>query len=122
VDEATLIKVHALPYVSAIDAGVLSVMASFSSWHGVKMTEQEPLTDVLKKRMGFAGLVVSDWNTHGQVAGCSNASSPAAVNAGIDLLMAPDSWKPLYHSLIAQGARRERCRWPAWTKVGAVQA
>ena len=103
VDEATLIKVHALPYVSAIDAGVLSVMASFSSWHGVKMTgNRSLLTDVLKKRMGFAGLVVSDWNAHGQVAGCSNASCPQAVNAGIDLLMAPDSWKPLYHSLIAQ--------------------
>jgi beta-glucosidase len=103
VDEATLIKVHALPYVSAIDAGVLSVMASFSSWHGVKMTGNKSLlTDVLKKRMGFAGLVVSDWNAHGQVAGCSNASCPQAVNAGIDLLMAPDSWKPLYHSLIAQ--------------------
>lgn len=103
VDEASLIKVHALPYVSAIDAGVLSVMASFSSWHGVKMTgNKNLLTDVLKKRMGFAGLVVSDWNAHGQVAGCSNASCPQAINAGIDLLMAPDSWKPLYHSLIAQ--------------------
>lgn len=103
VDEATLIKVHAQPYVSAIDAGVLSIMASFSSWHGVKMTGNKSLlTDVLKKRMGFAGLVVSDWNAHGQVAGCSNASCPQAVNAGIDMLMAPDSWKALYHSLIAQ--------------------
>lgn len=103
IDEATLIKVHAKPYVSAIDAGVLSVMASFSSWHGVKMAGNKSLlTDVLKKRMGFAGLVVSDWNAHGQVAGCSNASCPQAVNAGIDLLMAPDSWKALYHSLIAQ--------------------
>lgn len=103
IDEPTLVRTHALPYVSAIDAGVLSVMASFSSWHGVKMTgNRSLLTDVLRGRMGFGGLVVSDWNAHGQVAGCSNASCPQAVNAGIDLLMAPDSWKGLYTSLIAQ--------------------
>src|SRR3546814_6594002 len=52
--------------------------------------------------MGFGGFVVSDWNAHGQVAGCTNQSCPQAINAGLDMYMAPDSWKPLWHSLLAQ--------------------
>ncbi|MBB3953747.1 glycoside hydrolase family 3 protein [Novosphingobium sediminicola] len=103
ISEEKLRDIHGTPYVAAINAGVLSIMASFSSWNGEKMTgNHSMLTDVLKKRMDFGGLVVSDWNAHGQVAGCSNASCPRAITAGIDMLMAPDSWKALYTSLNAQ--------------------
>jgi beta-glucosidase len=103
VDEATLIRLHAQGYPAAIEAGVMTIMASFSSWQGVKMTANRSLlTDVLKRRMGFDGFVVSDWNSHGQVPGCTNESCPAAVNAGIDMLMAPNDWKALYANLLAQ--------------------
>ena len=103
IDEATLRRIHGAPYVPAIENGVETVMASFSSWNGRKLTGHKGLlTDVLKDRMNFGGLVVSDWNAHGQVAGCTNASCPTALLAGIDLYMAPDSWKPLYASLLSQ--------------------
>ncbi|KQT32709.1 1,4-beta-D-glucan glucohydrolase [Sphingomonas sp. Leaf412] len=103
IDEATLRDVHGLPYVPVIEAGVGTVMTSFSSWNGVKMAGHKGLvTDVLKGRMDFGGFVVTDWNAHGQVAGCTNASCPQALLAGIDMYMAPDSWKPLYASLLAQ--------------------
>jgi beta-glucosidase len=103
ISEAELRDVHGTPYVPAVDAGVQTVMASFSSWNGEKLTGHKGLlTDILKKRMGFGGFVVSDWNAHGQVAGCTNASCPQAINAGIDMYMAPDTWKPLWHSLLAQ--------------------
>src|SRR5258705_12534662 len=49
--------------------------------------------DVLKGRLGFDGLVVSDWNGMEQVAGCSKWHCPQAINAGIDLAMVPDDWK-----------------------------
>ncbi|MEH3038085.1 MAG: exo 1,3/1,4-beta-D-glucan glucohydrolase [Sphingomonas adhaesiva] len=103
IDETTLRTIHGAPYVPAIENGVETVMASFSSWNGRKLTGHKGLlTDVLKERMNFGGLIVSDWNAHGQVAGCTNASCPTALLAGIDLYMAPDSWKPLYDSLLAQ--------------------
>ncbi len=103
IPEAELIRVHAPAYAAAIDAGALTVMASFSSWQGVKMTgNRSLLTDVLKQRMGFEGFVVSDWNSHGQLPGCSNVDCPAAVQAGIDMLMAPDGWKQLYRNLLGQ--------------------
>src|SRR3546814_13652213 len=82
ISEAELRDIHGLPYVAAIDAGVQTVMTSFSSWHGVKMAGNKSLvTGVLKDRMGFGGFVVSDWNAHGQVAGCTNQSCPQAINA-----------------------------------------
>ena len=102
ISEAELVAKHAQGYPASIDAGALTVMASFSSWNGVKHHGNKSLlTDVLKDRMGFAGLVVGDWNGHGQVAGCSATDCPAAINAGLDLFMAPDSWKGLFDSTLA---------------------
>lgn len=103
VDEATLIATHAAGYPAAIDAGALTVMVSFSSWNGVKNHGNESLlTGVLKGRTGFQGLVVGDWNGHGQVPGCTVTDCPAALLAGLDLYMAPDSWKDLYESLLKE--------------------
>ena len=103
IDEHTLIAVHAAGYPPAIDAGVQTVMASFSSWNGVKMLGSKGLlTDALKQRMDFQGFVVGDWNAHGQVPGCSNEDCPVAFNNGADMLMAPDSWRGLYEHTLAE--------------------
>lgn len=101
--ETELIRLHNAGYPPAIDAGILSVMVSFSSWNGVKHTGNKSLlTDVLKGRMGFQGFVVGDWNAHGQVEGCTTVSCAQAYNAGMDMIMAPDSWKGLYDNTLAQ--------------------
>ena len=100
--EAQLRDIHAAGYVPGIAAGAQSVMASFNSFHGQKMHGHEPLlTGVLKERMNFGGFVVGDWNGHGQVEGCTNTDCPQAFNAGLDMAMAPDSWKGLYESTLA---------------------
>ncbi|WP_088308604.1 glycoside hydrolase family 3 protein [Novosphingobium sp. B 225] len=101
ISEAELIASHARGYPAAINAGALTVMASFSSWNGVKNHGNPTLlTDVLKGRMGFAGLVVGDWNGHGQVPGCTVTDCAATFNAGLDLAMASDSWKGLFESTV----------------------
>jgi beta-glucosidase len=103
IDEQELIRIHAAGYKPAIDAGILTIMASFSSWNGEKHTGNKSLlTDVLKERMGFTGFVVNDWNAHGQLPNCSNDNCPAAINAGIDMYMAPADWKGLYNNLLKQ--------------------
>ena len=102
ISETELRDVHTAGYLSAIEAGVQSVMASFSSWNGVKMHGNRGLLqDVLFDRLGFDGLVVGDWNAHGKLDGCTNEDCPDAFKAGIDVYMAPDSWKPLYDSTLA---------------------
>ncbi|TWB31771.1 exo-1,4-beta-glucosidase [Nitrospirillum bahiense] len=103
VSEQDLIRIHAAGYPAAVDAGIMTVMASFSSWQGAKMHGNKSLlTDVLKGRMGFDGFVVGDWNGHGQVPGCTADSCPAAVLAGLDMFMAPNDWKALFTNTVAQ--------------------
>ena len=101
ISEQELVSRHAAGYPAAIDAGALTVMASFSSWNGVKNHGNASLlTGALKQRMGFNGLLVGDWNAHGQVEGCMPTHCPAALNAGLDLYMAPDSWRGLFDSTL----------------------
>lgn len=99
--EAELRDVQAAGYPAAIRSGVQVVMASFNAYHGRKMHGyKELLSDVLVGRLGFDGFVVGDWNGHGQVKGCTNNSCAASVNAGLDMFMAPDSWKQLYYATL----------------------
>lgn len=101
--EKEMIALHAQGYVGGLEAGAQSVMASFNSWHGEKVHGSHYLlTQVLKERMNFDGFVVSDWNGHGQIPGCSNDSCAQAINAGIDIVMAPNDWKSLYYNTIDQ--------------------
>lgn len=104
VSEKELFEIHAQGYVSAIEAGVQSVMASFNSWNGDRLHGHKyMLTTVLKDRMGFDGFVIGDWNGHSFVRGCESANCPQAFNAGVDLFMAPEAdWKELYKNTLAQ--------------------
>jgi beta-glucosidase len=103
IPETTLRDIHNAGYVPAIEAGVQTVMISFSSWNGKKLTGNKGLiTDVLKGRMNFDGFTVGDWNAHGQVEGCTNDNCPQALNAGLDMYMAPDSWRGLYDNTLKQ--------------------
>lgn len=97
---AEMINIHGQGYYGALESGVQTVMASYNSWNDVangvdygKMHGAKPLlTDALKGEMGFDGFVVSDWNAIAQVPGCTVSSCPQAINAGIDMVMAPDDW------------------------------
>jgi beta-glucosidase len=102
-DERTLREVHGAGYPAAISAGDLIVMGSYNGWHGIKMHgNQLLLTDVLKGRWKFPGFVVGDWNAHEEIPGCTKFSCPESLNAGLDMYMAPDSWKQLYTHVLEQ--------------------
>jgi beta-glucosidase len=103
-----LVSVHGAGYLGALDAGVLTAMASFSSWtdsagyveHGKMHGNKVLLTDVLKERLAFDGLVVSDWDGIGQLPGCIPEDCPAAINAGIDIVMVPFKWKAFHANTV----------------------
>ena len=102
-NETELFNIHGQGYFSALDANVQTVMVSYSSLNGEKMHGQKYLiSEVLKKQMGFDGIVVSDWNGIGQVSGCANDDCAAAINAGIDLFMVPDTWQTWITNTIEQ--------------------
>lgn len=119
--ELQLINLHAKGFFTGIAAGAQSVMSSFNSWKNPKNYEvrspgnKEPynykihgskylITDVLKNKIGFDGIVVTDWNGQEEIPGCSAANCPEAVNAGNDVFMVTtrSDWKPFYHNVIQQ--------------------
>lgn len=108
-----LIRTHAPGYFGALEAGVQTVMISYSSWtdagagkpQGKMHGNRELITDVLKGKLGFDGLVVSDWNAIEQVSGCTRTHCPQAINAGIDMIMVPDDWKKFIEETITDVER-----------------
>ena len=90
------------PYISALDANVLTVMASYNSVDGVKCHENHHLlTEVLKEQLGFEGFVVSDYNAIEQTSGITYKDQVAlCVNAGIDMFMEPYFWKDCIQALL----------------------
>ena len=93
-DEATLRKLFLPPYAAAVKAGVATVMLSYSSWNGQKMSGNKYLiTDVLKGELGFKGFTVSDWAAIDQISTNYMTDVEASVNAGMDMVMIPNGPK-----------------------------
>lgn len=94
VPEEVVRKLFLPPYQSSVQAGALSVMASFSSWKGTKMhAQQYLLTSVLKEELGFDGFIVSDWQAMDQIYPDDYyASVVTSVNAGVDMSMVPNDY------------------------------
>ncbi|MEU4035871.1 glycoside hydrolase family 3 protein [Streptomyces collinus] len=93
--------VHLAPFRTAVDRGVGTVMPSYSSLDvlgdgqgPVKMhARADMINGVLKGRMGFGGFVISDWNAIDQLPGDYPAHVRTAVDAGVDMMMVPYSYK-----------------------------
>ncbi|HEX4286270.1 MAG TPA: beta-glucosidase BglX [Terracidiphilus sp.] len=90
--EQTLRQVYLPPYHAAVEAGVATVMSSFNSINGVPATANPlTLTQILRKEWGFAGFVVSDWGSVGELVNHSIGDGPTvarkALTAGLDMDM-----------------------------------
>ena len=96
IGERQMWEVYLPPFEAAVRAGVGSLMASFNEIDGTPAHASHwLLTDVLRDRWKFDGLVVSDWDGVDEVQGCSKDKCAQAVNAGDDavLLAASDAGK-----------------------------
>ncbi|WP_117232569.1 glycoside hydrolase family 3 protein [Vibrio maerlii] len=122
--EELMRNIHAMGYFSGLQAGAQVVMSSFNSWEneanydfdkksGQILAEGEEynfkihgskylLTDVLKGKMGFDGLIVTDWHGHSEVNKCTDYNANYSINAGNDVLMVPvrEHWVEVYHNAL----------------------
>jgi len=100
VDEQTLRRIHLAPYVAAINAGVGTIMPSYSSVNGVKCSENKYLlTDVLKNELGFEGFLISDYRAINQLDRNYKTAIAKSINAGMDMGMVPSEYKEFSKSL-----------------------
>ena len=100
VDEATLRRIHLQGYISTVKAGVGSIMPSYSSWNGVKVSGSKRLmTEILKQELGFEGFLISDYNAIDQVAPDFKQAIGISINAGMDMAMVPARYKEFFAGL-----------------------
>ncbi|CCK27246.1 glycosyl hydrolase [Streptomyces davaonensis JCM 4913] len=102
--------VHLTPFEEAVDRGVGTVMPSYSSLDligdgqgPVKMhARADMINGALKGRMDFEGFVISDWNGIDQIPGDYTSDVRTSVNAGVDMVMAPYSYKEFHSALVSE--------------------
>ena len=99
-------------YREAIKAGASSVMVNSGEINGIPVHGSKYLlTDVLKKELGFEGVVVSDWediirlHTRHFVAATPLDAVAIGVNAGIDISMVPYDYS--FYDLLLEAVQKK---------------
>jgi len=91
--EAELRRLHLPGYLGAIEAGVGSIMPSYSSWNGVKVSgSKRLLTEILKQELGFEGFLISDYAAIDQITPDYKNAIEISINAGMDMVMVPNEY------------------------------
>lgn len=87
-----------LPYQAAIEEGVGAIMASFNTLNGISIhAHKAMLTDLLKDKLNFEGMIVSDWKAYSRFGGND------IINAGIDMVMAVDGDLDMFQEGVKNG-------------------
>ncbi len=100
--------VYLPPFHAMVDAGVAAVMPSLTTLNGVPATaDRGLLTGILRKRWGYRGLIVSDYDAIPELQTHEVAATPAdavrlAFDAGVDI----DLHSGLYLAQLPQLVRR----------------
>lgn len=91
--ERTLRNVYFPAFQAGVDAGAMTLMTSFNTIDGVPSTGNKwLLQDVLRGEWGFDGMIVTDWNSSGEMimhgfAKDLKDATDLAVNAGVEMDM-----------------------------------
>jgi beta-glucosidase len=96
----TEMREYYLPqFRAAVRAGASTLMVNSSEINGTPVhASKYLLTDVLRKELGFKGVIVTDWediirlHTRHDVAATPRAAVVLAINAGIDMSMVPNDF------------------------------
>jgi beta-glucosidase len=99
ISERTVLEVHMPPFASAVHAGVATIMPAFTDLAAVPMTANAAmLRGWLRERLGFNGVIISDYNAiaeliHHGIAADKAAAAALALTAGVDIDMMADAFR-----------------------------
>ena len=96
------------PYKAALDAGVATIMTSFNDIDGIPASGNRwLLTDLLRKKWGFKGMVVSDYTSVNEMSahglGDLQTVSVLALRAGLDMDMVGEGFLTTLEKSVAEG-------------------
>ena len=111
--ERQLRNVYLPPFQAAVEAGALTLMTSFNDNDGVPSTGNTfVVKDILRGEWGFDGLVVTDWNSMGEMIdhgfGVDRKDvAQKALEAGVDMDMMTYGFLSHLEDLVKSGAVKE---------------
>lgn len=114
ISERSLRNTYLPPFKACADAGAATLMTSFNEIDGVPSTGNRwLLKDILRDEWGWDGMVVTDWNSAGEMIahGFSRDlehSAEQAVNAGVDMDMMSFGFISHLEQLVKDGAVSEK--------------
>ena len=97
------------PYEAGVEAGACTVMSAFNDLNGIPASaNRHTLTEILRRRWGFQGFVVSDWYAVQQLTTQGFAADEAeavekAINAGVDMDMTDGLYRKYLKGLVESG-------------------
>ena len=101
------------PFEAAVKAGALTLMTSFNDNDGIPSTANSfLLKDILREEWGFGGLVVTDWNSMGEMIAHGYGTdrkevARLAANAGVDMDMMTFGFLSHLEELVRSGEVKE---------------
>lgn len=107
--ERTLREIYLPPFRAAINAGVGSVMCAYSAFDGIPATaNQKLLKDILRKELGFNGMLITDWETVRNLVKIGTAANEKeavlqSINAGVDVDMTSGLFLKHIKELVQEG-------------------
>lgn len=112
--ERTLFEDYLPAYKAAVDAGAEMAMTAFNTLDRVPCTvSKKLLRDILRGKMGFEGVIISDYNAIGEAvihsaADDSRDAAKKAINAGVDIDMMSECYVNNLEDLINSGEVSEK--------------
>lgn len=109
ISERSLRNTYLPPFKAAIDAGAATLMTSFNEIDGIPSTGNSfLLRDILRDEWGFDGMVVTDWNSSGEMVAHGFAAdlkdaTRISVNAGVDMDMMSHGFSAYIEELVREG-------------------
>ncbi|MDQ0391168.1 glycoside hydrolase family 3 N-terminal domain-containing protein [Labrys monachus] len=109
ISERALHEVYLPPFETAVKTGVAAIMPAFTNLAGIPMTAHKPLLrGWLREKLGFEGVVISDYNAiaellhHGVAADLAEAAA-LALQVGIDIDMVSNAYRKHLPEALARG-------------------
>lgn len=100
---------------AAVKAGASTIMINSGEINGIPVhADKYLLTDVLRKELGFQGVIVTDWediirlHTRHNIAATPRQAVAMGVNAGIDMSMVPTDFS--FYDLLIEAVKKDEVR------------
>ena len=109
ISERALRNTYFPAFKACVDAGALTLMTSFNDVDGIPSTGNDwLLKDILREEWGFDGMVVTDWNSSGEMIAHGFAedlkdATAISINAGVDMDMMSWGYIQYVKQLVEEG-------------------